>query len=213
MCIRDSLQYGEGRTEGAALVQRTIGGARTLFLTGIAMGLMSTQQNLLIARLDASTGASLHDAAIDGNGGDDAGTALAVDATGNAFSAGWTTDASSHVRHAFVVRMSADGSVPWSKPIWLGPDDNEADFRTIALDAAGDPVCGGYGVQPGHGPEWWVESFLPTGDLRWSNISSGSALGADICRSVIVTAGGVFAAGQVARTGGGIDGQLKKIAP
>jgi hypothetical protein len=207
------LQYGEGATEADAIVYRKVGGTRELFLAGSAMGTASTKLNLLIAELRVDTGVTVHFSQVDGNGGDDAGLALAVDSSGNAYAAGSADDAMSDVQHAFVARLSHDGTVPWSKPIWLGPDDNEALFETIALDAAGDPVCGGYGLQPGNGAEWWVQSFLPTGDLRWSNISSGSAGGVDICRSLVATAGGLYAAGQVERTGSGIDAQLKKIAP
>jgi hypothetical protein len=208
------LQYGdEGHSDAAALVYRRIGDARRLFLTGSAMGLMSTRRNLLIAEVDANTGARIHHAVVDGSGADDGGAALVVDATGNAYAAGWTTDATSSVVHAFVARMSADGTVPWTYALWLPPGDNEAFFQAIDLDAAGNVVCGGYAAAPGRGPEGLVESFWPTGTPRWPNISSGSASAVDICRAVIANASGVFAAGQVTRSGSGIDAQLKKIEP
>ena len=210
----ERLQYGdEGHSDASALVYRRLGDARRLFLTGSATGLMSTRQDLLIAEVDADTGAKVHHVSADGNGADDGGRAIVVDASGNAYSAGWTTDATSAVVHAFVARMSADGALAWSKPVWFGPGDNEAYFEAIDLDAAGNPVCGGYGVQPDLGPEAWVQSFWPTGGERWTDTSSGSAQSVDICRSVLAGAGGVYAAGQVARTSGGIDAQLKKIEP
>ena len=180
-----------------ALRFRSVGGDRRLFLTGTSAGLMSTRDNLLIASVDADTGAKLHTAIADGDGGDDAGQAIAVDGAGVAYAAGSTESATTHTMHAFVARMDAGGALGWSKPIWLGPADNEADFQTIALDPAGNIVCGGYGVQPGKGPEWWVQSFYPTGDERWINFSSGSASGDDICRAVIANTSGVFAAGQI----------------
>ena len=114
------LQYGdEGHCDATALVYRRVGGARRLFLTGSAMGLMATRQNLLIAEVSADTGARVHHAVVDGSGADDGGAALAVDASGNAFAAGWTTDVTSEVVHAFVARMSADGTVPWTDALWL----------------------------------------------------------------------------------------------
>ena len=174
---------------------------------------MATRQNLLIAEVNADTGAKVHHVTADGNGADDGGRAVAVDASGNAFAAGWTTDVTTEVVHAFVgadVRRRRPGL---AKPIWLGPDDNEAYFEAIDLDAAGNPVCGGYGVQPGLGPEACVQAFWPTGGDRWTNVSSGSAAAVDICRSVLAGAGGVYAAGQVTRTSGGVDAQLKKIEP
>ena len=208
------LQYGdEGHSWATALGFRNIADDRRLFLTGTSVGLMATRNNLLIASVDADTGAKLHAAIADGDGGDDGGQAIAVDAAGVAYAAGWTENATTHTVHAFVARMDAGGALGWSKPIWLGPADNEADFQTVALDPAGNLVCGGYGVQPGKGPEWWVQSFYPTGDERWINFSSGSASGDDICRAVIANASGVFAAGQITRTSSNADGQLKKIVP
>jgi hypothetical protein len=208
------LQYGdEGRCDATALAYRRIGGARRLFLTGSVVGLMVTRQDLLIATISADTGGPVHHAVVDGGGADDGGAALAVDASGNAFAAGWTTDATSKVVHAFVARMSADGTVPWTDALWLPDGDNEAYFQAIDLDAAGNVVCGGYGVTPGSGPEGLVESYWPTGGRRWFNLSSGTASAVDICRAVIAGESGVFAAGQVTRSTSGIDAQLKKIEP
>jgi len=207
-------QYGdEGHSAATALAYRRLGGERRLFLTGSAMGLMSTRQNLLIAELNANTGAKVHHVLVDGDGADDGGEALVVDATGNAYAAGWTTSVTSHVVHGFVARMDAGGALAWQKPLWLGPGDNEAYFEAIDLDAAGNVICGGYGVQPGLGPEAWVQSFWPTDGERWPNVSSGSGSSVDICRAVLANASGVFAAGQVSRTGSGVDAQLKKIEP
>jgi hypothetical protein len=208
------LQYGdEGHSDASALAYRRIGTARRLFLTGSATGLMATRQNLLIAEVNADTGGKVHHVTADGNGADDGGRAVAVDASGNAFAAGWTTDVASSSVHAFVARMSAGGALAWSRPMWLGPGDNEAYFEAIDLDAAGNPVCGGYGVQPGLGPEAWVQSLWPSGGDRWTNVSSGSASAVDLCRSILAGAGGVFAAGQVTRSASGVDAQLKKIEP
>lgn len=208
------LQYGdEGHSDAAALVYRRIGGVRRLFLTGTATGLMATRRDLLIAEVDATTGARVHHAVADGGGADDGGVALAVDASGNAFAAGWTTDVTSEVVHAFVARMSADGTLPWTDALWLPEGDNEAYYQAIDLDAAGNVVCGGYGVVPSLGPEALVESYWPTGGRRWFNLSSGSGSSVDICRAVIADASGVFAAGQITRATSGVDAQLKKLEP
>ena len=136
----------EGHSWATALRFRNVGGDRRLFLTGTSVGLTSTHDDLLVAAVDADTGAKLHAVIADGDGGDDGGQAVAVDAAGVAYAAGWTESAATHTVHAFVARMDAGGALGWSKPIWLGPGDNEADFQTVALDAAGNLVCGGYGV-------------------------------------------------------------------
>jgi hypothetical protein len=129
------------------------------------------------------------------------------------YAAGWTTDVTSEIVHAYAARLSADGNVAWDQPVWLTPGDNEAFFQAADLDAAGNLVCGGYAVLPDKGPEAYVQTFWPTGGLRWLNISSGSASSVDICRAVLANTSGVFAAGQVSRTSSGVDAQLKKIEP
>ncbi len=95
----------------------------------------------------------------------------------------------------------------------LGPGDNEAYFEAIDLDAAGNPVCGGYGVQPGLGPEGWVQAFWPTGGDRWTNVSSGSASAVDIYRSVLAGAERSVRRRPGHAHASGIDAQLKKIEP
>ena len=87
-----------------------------------------------------------------------------------------------------------------------------AAFPCVAL-SAGDLFCGGYAVIAGSGPEFLVLSVSTANDDRWLNASSGSASADDICRAIVARAGGIYAAGQVTRTGSGVDGLLKKIAP
>jgi hypothetical protein len=48
---------------------------------------------------------------------------------------------------------------------------------------------------------------------RWFYSASGSASEDDICRAIVAGAGGVWAAGQITRTGTGIDGLVKKFVP
>ena len=207
------LQYGDaGQTAASDLAYRRVGDTRRLYLTGSATS-AATGSDLLLAEVAANTGAKMHSAVVDGDGDEDGGRAVAVDAAGNVYGAGWTTDATSEVVHAYAARLSADGSVAWDQPVWLTPGDNEAYFEAIDLDAAGNVVCGGYAVLPDKGPEAYVQTFWPTGGLRWINISSGSASSADICRAVLANASGVFAAGLVTRTSSGQDAQLKKIEP
>jgi hypothetical protein len=207
------LQYGDGgRTAATDLAYRRVGGTRRLYLTGSAR-LLVGGQDLLLAELAANTGAKLHSATVDGNGGADGGEAVVADGAGNVYAAGWTTDVTSEIVHAYAARLSADGNVAWDQPVWLTPGDNEAFFQAADLDAAGNLVCGGYAVLPDKGPEAYVQTFWPTGGLRWLNISSGSASSVDICRAVLANTSGVFAAGQVSRTSSGVDAQLKKIEP
>jgi len=207
------LQYGDGgRTAATDLVYRRVGDSRRLYLTGSATS-AATAGDLILAEVAADTGVKMHSAAVDGNAGQDGGEAVVADGAGNAYAAGWTTDATSDIVHAYAARLSADGSVAWDQPVWLTPGDNEAYFGAADLDAAGNLVCGGYAVLPDKGPEAYVQAFWPTGGLRWLNISSGTASAVDICRAVIANASGVFAAGQVSRISSGQDAQLKKIEP
>ena len=195
-------------------VYRRIGGARRLFLTGSATGLMATRQNLLIAEVNADTGARVHHAVVDGGGADDGGAALAVDAAGNAFAAGWTDrrrlDGRPRVRREDVRRRhgALDGRAVAARRATTRRTSRPSTSTPRATSCAAGTAC-----TPGSGPEGLVESYWPTGGRRWFNLSSGSASSVDICRAVIAGESGVFAAGQVTRSTSGVDAQLKKIEP
>ena len=210
------LQYGdEGHSDATALVYRRVGGARRLFLTGSATGLMATRQNLLIAEVNADTGAKVHHVAADGNGADDGGRAARGRRVRQRLSrpAGPTDVTSGRPR---VRRADVRGRRRWrwTKPIWLGPGDNEAYFRgdrpgrrrqprLRRLRRAARPRPGGLGpVVLAHGRRP-LDQRLERLGLRPST-SAGRSW---------PDAGGVYAAGQVTRTASGIDAQLKKIEP
>jgi hypothetical protein len=206
------LQYGNGITHGNDIVYKNVGGDKRVYLTGGAMGLMSTKMNLLVARLAAATGAKVKDAEVDRSGDDDLGEALVVDNAGDAYAVGETVTPPYTVTHALVARVNADASVAWSRELDLVSPENEAAFQCVAL-SGGNLFCGGYAVVAGSGPEFLVKSVTTDNDDRWLNTSSGTAFADDICRAIVARPGGVYAAGQITRTGSGIDGLLKKIAP
>lgn len=206
------LQYGNSITHGNDIVYKSVGGDKRIYLCGGAMGGMSTKMNLLVARLSATTGAQVKDAEVDRSGGDDLGQALVVDGAGNAYAVGETVTPPHTVSHALVARVNADATVAWSRELNLLSPNNEAAFQCVAL-SAGNLFCGGYAVIAGSGPEFLVLSVSTANGDRWLNASSGSSSADDICRAIVARAGGIYAAGQVTRTGSGIDGLLKKIAP
>ena len=206
------LQYGNGITHGNDIAFKKVGGNKRIYICGGAMGSASTKMDLLVARISATTGAKVKDAEVDRSGDDDLGRALVVDDAGDAYAVGETITPPAIVSHALVARVNGNASVAWSRELSLVSVDNEASFQCVAL-SAGNLFCGGYAVEAGSGPQFVVQSVSTANDYRWVNITSGSGLADDFCRAIVTRPGGVFAAGQVTRTGSGIDGLLKKIAP
>ena len=206
------LQYGAGITHGNDIAYKNVGGDRRVYICGGAIGGMSTNMNLLVARLSATTGAKVKDAEVDRSGGDDLGHALVVDSLGDAYAVGETFSPLHTESHALVARVNADASVPWTRELNLISPDNEAMFQCVAL-SAGNLYCGGYGVTAGSGPDWLVLSISTANGDRWISTSSGSAHRDDICRAIVAGADGVYAAGHITRTATGIDGLVKKYVP
>lgn len=207
------LQYGVGITHGNDVVVKTLGGHRSIYVAGGDVGGMSTGMNVFVARLQASTGSKQALTIVDDGGNDEVSFKLAVDAAGDAVAVGESTSRATSVTHAFVAKVARAGGELWQRQVWLDAVDNESDFQAVALDAAGNVYCGGYGVRAGLGPEFIVVSLTGTNTWRWINTSSGSAHEDDICRALAVRHDAVAAAGQVTRTASGIDGLLKKILP
>src|SRR5438128_2247060 len=134
-------------SSGGEIWRRTIpsGLAKSVVLDGagdvLAAGNTSngsTGQDFLVTKISGSTGIELWRANIDGsadtNTNQDFGQAIAVDGAGNAFAAGWTTNAPSD-SDVTAVKLSPSGTILWRTNVSGGIADRA---RAIALDPAGD---------------------------------------------------------------------------
>jgi len=99
--------------------------------------------DLTVVKLRGTDGFELWRANIDGSAdtftNQDFGQAIAVDGAGNAFAAGWTTNAQDD-SDLTVVKLSSSGTVLWRTNVDGGAADRA---RAIAVDPAGNAVAAG----------------------------------------------------------------------
>ncbi len=117
---------------------------------------------------------------------DDVAEAVAVDAAGNAWVAGWTfrNDLGESV-NAIVQKWSADGTLLWTRTHNGYPDAVDAAFG-IAVDAYGNGyVCGSVSVTGGTS-DGWVRKLAPDGADIWTLTYDSPAADQDVFRAIAV---------------------------
>jgi uncharacterized delta-60 repeat protein len=140
--------------------------------------------------------------------GTDAGSAVAVDASGNAYVTGSCNVSSSNMFDYATIKYTPTGDIAWTQypggaARYNGPG-NGADYaNALALDASGNAYVSGQSVGSGITNDCATIKYTPTGDVAWTQYSDGAARyngpvnGSDAGRATAIDAGGnLFVAGQ-----------------
>ena len=145
---------------------------------------------------------------------------IAVDASGNAWVAGytWSTDfpapggvaANAGGADAFLAKITPQGTLAWAS--YLGGGHNDAAYG-VAIDPSGDawlagltlsadfPMHGGFDTSYGGGgvPDAFVARFTPSGTLAWTSYLGGSAR--DIAYAIAIdSTGDAWVTGETSST-------------
>ncbi len=135
-----------------------------------------------------------------GSAGDDYSDAIALDASGNIYLAGWSaatwgTPINPHSggQDCFVAKLNSSGVLPWHTFMGAAGDDHG---KGIALDAAGNIYIGGWSnatwgapVNPyAGGDEGFIAKLSPGGVLVWNTFLGSS--GFDQAYALAVDASG-----------------------
>lgn len=113
---------------------------------------------------------SLQWAAQLGTGGDELGSDVAVDGSGNAYISGWTPGSlGGQGNDAFIAKYSTSGSLLWTTQLGTGDDDGA---RGVAVDGSGNAYIGGYTTGSLGGPsagltDAFLAKYDPLGGLLW----------------------------------------------
>ena len=110
-----------------------------------------------------------------GGGGGQA-DAVAVDAAGNVYAAGYIAEGEifSTTYDYLVVKFGPDGTQRWAQR-YNGPGNYDDFARQIAVDGAGNTYVTGFSYGEGYGYDWATLKFSPTGALLWERRLSGPA--------------------------------------
>ena len=139
----------------------------------------------------------------------DEGDALAIDNDGNIIIIGKTSSIGEGNADVFVVKVSGDGDLIWSKSF---ASSNEDIGTSLAVDNSGDYIIGGYTCPEGTND---CDNFLlkidKEGSIQWCKAFDSG--GSDKTNDVSLTsAGNILMAGEVIGTGAGsTDGSLIKL--
>jgi uncharacterized delta-60 repeat protein len=178
----------------------------------------STSTDFTVARFAAVNGQELWRRTLNGtaNGSDDA-DALALDAAGNVFAAGELENATTG-RDFTVVRLAPTGTVQWTQS--LNGAANADDVATsLALDAAGNPIAGGFLVRhlsivTSQDPVT-VKLARATGVELWRHVEgAGATIAQDAVLALAVDGSDdVIVGGTVSRPGESTDFAVTKLGP
>lgn len=144
--------------------------------------------------------------------GDDYGFGIATDAKGNVLVSGAEYTAAQSY-NAWVGKLDANGTAVWTKS-YNGKANLVDAAGSVAVNANGDVVVGGYEQLADTTLDVWVRKFNANGDIVWTQTYGGKANGDDAVFAVAFDAKGfAYGAGQETAAATGIDGWLRKYAP
>lgn len=128
-------------------------------------------------------------------GGNDELRAVTSDGEGNVYAAGYTSGPKGQGLDAWVARYDAEGTPQW-EDAFNGPDSMTDVFDSIAIDADGNLILGGYTRSAATGHDAFLRKIDPDGGVLWSRVFPGDNGGSDIIWDVDVSAAGhIYAAG------------------
>ena len=153
------------------------------------------------ARYDGSRG---------GAGGE--ARAVAVDAAGNVYAAGWVDDGVifSPNYDYLVVKFGADGIQRWAQR-YDGPGDNTDLVSAVAVDGTGNVYVTGFSY--GQRYDWATLKFAPDGTLRWERRLTGASNSDDRAAGMaLLPNGNLVVAGVTQNTGDGLTNDAETVA-
>jgi hypothetical protein len=129
--------------------------------------------------------------------------ALAVDAAGNVYAAGFVHDGVIFNQNYdyLVVKFGPAGAQRWAHR-YNGPGNNSDFARAIAVDGAGNAYVTGFSYGAGFGYDWATLKFSPTGALLWERRESGPGQSDDRASELALLPGGNLVVAGVTQTGG-----------
>ncbi len=201
------VRVGSGDAHGNAIALSRSGGS--VYIGGGTEGSASTKMNMLVTKLSATTGARSWAKTIHATG-IDIGFDLAVDRSGNAVCVGDTT-AATGVTHGLIARLTAAGSLSWTREVWLEKPDNKGHLQAVAASGLGKVYAGGSGTRTGSADDFLVQHVLADGSDGWTMWRNGSASAKDWCRDLVLEQSAVYAVGRTTSKTGRGDALLVKI--
>ena len=200
------MRFDGGAYDRASAI--AVDGAGNVHL-GAAVDTPGSGRTFAVVKLDAA-GRLLWRGTYGGSRGGVGGEAfaVAVDAAGNVYAAGYVGDGVIFNNNLdyLVVKFGPDGSERWAVR-YNGPGNNTDLAHHVAVDAAGNAYVSGYSY--GDGYDWATLKLSPAGAVLWTRRNSGPGSADDRVGAMALAPGGnLVVTGFTKRTG---DGQTNDI--
>ncbi len=128
-------------------------------------------------------------------GANDEIRAVLTDGAGNVFASGYTSGPKGQRLDAWVGQYDLMGEPVWTQS-YNGSDSLNDIFNTVALDADGNVILGGYSQSPTSGNDVFLRKLAADGSVLWSRVFPGPNGGTDLIWKLDVSpAGHIYAAG------------------
>jgi len=202
----------DGTGDGDDLVVAVaIDGEGHVIVTGSSLG-PSTGTDVQTRKYDGVTGVTLWNKRDNHSAnGDDAATAIALDAAGNAIMTGSATVSGNGLDFFTAKYASANGSVLWSRR-YSGSGDGDDVAADVAVDSAGDVVVTGV-IQGRNSRDFYTAKYDgDTGSVLWDRTYDGPGGGEDAATAVAVDAAGNVIVTGVSQSNGNGDFYTVKYA-
>ena len=162
-------------TQANAIAVSRVPGKAGVIIAGSMWNGMSEGGDILFVKYGATSGATKWWRTI-GNGEafDESAQEVAIDPHGGAVAVGATHDENHGFTHGFIAGIPAAGADGWGHEYWSGAGGTDFAVK-------------------------YLFRFVGPGD--WDKVLDGTAHGDDICRAVVVSPAGAYAAGETANAG------------
>ena len=138
--------------------------------------------------------------------------AVAVDAAGNVYAAGYVHDGVIFNQNYdyLVVKFAPDGTPRWAQ-CYNGPGNNSDFASAVLVDGAGSVHVTGFSY--GQGYDWATLKFAPDGALRWERRLSGPGSSDDRAAGMaLLPDGNLVVSGVMQNTGDGLTNDAETLA-
>ena len=182
-----------------------------VYITGVSANNNGDLDIITIAY--SATGTELWKQTFNGTGNDDDnGKAIAIDATGNVYVAGYTFSKGT-MEGMVLIKYNTSGSQMWIKT-YDGSMDSADQASAIALDAQGNVFITGFSSNKGTGTDITTLKFDPDGNQLWVKTCNGTANENDAARAIVIDdAGNAYVTGYAVNADTNYDITTIKYAP